>query len=78
MEGPLRPVVAAACAYEVYALASRRVPTLSRLCRRHRAFEALLFLVLVVHFHLRERASAEPVLNVPAPPCAGLSRVEAL
>jgi hypothetical protein len=60
MEGPLRPVVAAACAYEVYALASRRVPTISRLCRRHRALEVLLLAALIIHFHYREKAAGIP------------------
>lgn len=54
-ERVLKTVVGGACAYEVYALVSGRVPTLSKLCRRHRAFEAFLLGTLVIHFHRQEK-----------------------
>jgi hypothetical protein len=52
----LRAAVAAGCAYEVFALASGRVPTISRLCRRHRSVEVLVLGVLIIHLHYREKA----------------------
>lgn len=56
----LRAVVGTACAYEVLALTTRQVPTLSAMCRRHRWFEALLLGGLVSHFHYqRIRMAAE-------------------
>lgn len=53
-EKSVRAAIAAACAYEIYALMTRRVPTVSRLCRRHRSLEAALLIATVVHFHWEE------------------------
>jgi hypothetical protein len=44
-------VVAGACAYEIFALTTRKAPTISVLCRRHHWFEALVLGALVVHLH---------------------------
>ena len=44
-------VVAAGCAYEVVALVTRRVPTLTSICREHRWAEGLLLTWLVFHLH---------------------------
>lgn len=47
----LRVVVGAACAYEVAALTTGQVPTISRLANRHPAFGALVVGALAWHFH---------------------------
>jgi hypothetical protein len=47
----LRGIVAAGCAYEVFALVTKRVPTLSHICRTNRWVEGLLLACLVLHFH---------------------------
>lgn len=44
-------LVGAGCAYEVFALSTRKVPTLSKFCRTHRWFEVTLLVALIVHFH---------------------------
>lgn len=46
-----RVVVVAGCAYEIVAVLTGRVPTVTALCRRHWAAEALLLGWLLVHFH---------------------------
>lgn len=52
---PLKILLGAGCAYELAALASRhRIPTITDLCRRHRAAEMLLLGILVVHLHRKE------------------------
>ena len=47
----LRWVVGAACAYEVAALTTGAVPTISRLADRYPAFGALVVGALAWHFH---------------------------
>ena len=39
------------CLYETAAIASRRLPTVSALCRRRRWVEAALLAVLIAHLH---------------------------
>lgn len=46
----LRGVVATACAWEVVAITTRKVPTVSRISRRHPWFAAAVTGVLVWHF----------------------------
>ena len=46
-----RLVVGTTCAYEVFALATGRVPTISAWCRKHRSIEAVILLGLITHFH---------------------------
>jgi hypothetical protein len=53
-EMTVRTLIGAGCAYEVFALTTRRTPTLSKMCRNHRWFEAALLIVLVAHFHWKE------------------------
>jgi hypothetical protein len=48
----VKAIVAIACAYEIAAITTGRVPTLSWVCRHHRAFEAVLIAVLILHFHV--------------------------
>jgi hypothetical protein len=48
-----RTAVVALCAYEAVAVTSRRIPTVSMLCRRHRWTEALLLAVLIAHLHAK-------------------------
>jgi len=55
LENGVHAVIGAACAYEVFALTTRKVPTLSKICRHSKSFELLLLGTLVVHFHM-ERA----------------------
>jgi hypothetical protein len=55
LENGVRMMVGAACAYEVFALTTRKVPTLSRMCRHSKSFELLLFGALIVHFHLERQ-----------------------
>jgi hypothetical protein len=43
--------VLALCAYEVTAVATGRLPTVSSACRRHRGLEAALLAVLLAHLH---------------------------
>lgn len=43
--------VVALCAYETVAITSRRLPTVSALCRRRRWVEAALLAVLITHLH---------------------------
>lgn len=47
--------MSACCAYEVIAITSDRVPTITRLCREHRWAEAILFAGLVTHLHIEKK-----------------------
>lgn len=49
-----RVVIGTGCAYEVFALATGK-PTLSKLCRHSKPFEAVFFGTLLVHFHLERQ-----------------------
>jgi hypothetical protein len=51
----MRTLVGAACGYEVFALTTRRVPTISKICRCHRSVEAALLAALIIHFHHQEK-----------------------
>lgn len=55
VENKVRTAVGAACAYEVFALTTRKVPTLSKMCRHSKSFECLLFGTLALHFHLERK-----------------------
>ena len=46
-----RMIVGATCTYEVFALATGKVPTISAWCRKHRSLEAVILLGLITHFH---------------------------
>lgn len=48
---PLRWAVGLACAYEVVALTTSRIPTISRLANRYPAFGAAVVGALAWHFH---------------------------
>lgn len=54
----VRSAFAAMCAYEAAAIASRRAPTVSMLCRRHRWAEAALLGFLLVHLHHAAKEAA--------------------
>lgn len=56
-EGAFKIAVAAGCSYEVFALGTRRTPTISRICRRHRWLECAMLTAFLIHLH---RASTEP------------------
>lgn len=43
--------ISAACAYEITAIATGKMPTITSICRRYRAAEIAFFLWLVVHLH---------------------------
>lgn len=65
----LRAALAGLCAYEVFALASGRVPTISRLCRRHRMLEAVLLGALIaLGGHTSVRLDWQPPVGAPVPP----------
>lgn len=49
----LRVLVAGACGYEICALVTGKVPTISSVCRKHHWCEILLISALVIHFRLR-------------------------
>ena len=46
-----RSAVVALCVYEVAAICTGRVPTVSWLCRQHRYVEVGLLLALLAHLH---------------------------
>jgi hypothetical protein len=45
--------ISTACAYEIAAIITKKVPTISYLCRKHRWAEVLLLSWLMVHLHRR-------------------------
>lgn len=49
----LRRLVAAVCAYEVLAITTRKVPTVSWFARKHPAASAAVLTVLAMHFQPR-------------------------
>lgn len=53
--GALGSGVVVLCAYEMAALTSRRLPTVSALCREHRWLEAAMLAVLLAHLHHQPR-----------------------
>lgn len=52
----MKRVVGCICAYEVLALTTHKVPTISSLCRHHRVVEAALLGMLIAHLHHKEKA----------------------
>lgn len=53
------------CTYEAAAVTSRRLPTLSQLCRRRRWVEAALLAVLLAHLHVQAGDRPAPVPAAP-------------
>lgn len=51
-----RTIIAAGCAYEVFALVTGKTPPLTKFCREHRSFEVTLLACLIFHFHWEEEA----------------------
>lgn len=51
----LRTAVGLGCAYEAFALATRRVPTFSQMCGHSKQFEAIFLGALIAHIHLERR-----------------------
>lgn len=49
------------CAYEVAAITTGRLPTVTALCRRFRWMEAALIGLLLTHLHAEIEAAAESV-----------------
>jgi hypothetical protein len=49
------------CVYETVAITSRRIPTVSKLCRSHRAVEAVLLAILLAHLHYKIDRAIEEV-----------------
>lgn len=47
----MRPLVAAACSYEVIAITSRRTPTVSRICRQHHWLAPLVLIALAIDLY---------------------------
>lgn len=54
-ENGLRTAVGVGCAYEAFALATRRVPTFSQMCGHSKQFEAVFLGTLIAHIHLERR-----------------------
>lgn len=46
----LRGVVTVVCALEVVAITTRKIPTVTRICREHPAASAAVLTALAVHF----------------------------
>jgi hypothetical protein len=65
-----RTAVVALCAYEAVAVTSRRVPTVSMLCRRHRWAEAVLLAILLAHLHARIADAAASLEEAACPTTA--------
>lgn len=51
----LRCAVGVGCAYEAFALATRKVPTFSQMCGHSKQFEAVFLGALIAHIHLERR-----------------------
>lgn len=58
----VQSAISALCAYEIVAIGTGKVPTISALCRKHRALEALFFAWLVVHLHRAQEHDQTPAL----------------
>lgn len=50
----LRAGVTACCAYEIFALSTRRLPTISTVCRRHLWLEAGMTAAWLAHVHVEK------------------------
>ena len=48
---PAQAVIGFACAYEMTAILSKKVPTITMLCRQHRWLEASFLSWLIIHLH---------------------------
>lgn len=46
--------VGVACSYEVAAITSKKVPTISQMCKKHRWLEVVIVGLLVIHLHRKE------------------------
>jgi hypothetical protein len=55
LEKALRGGVSACCAYEIVALTTRKVPTISDLCRRHRMVQVAMTVAWLAHVHLEKQ-----------------------
>jgi hypothetical protein len=53
-----RWVAAGICAYEVGAIATGRLPTVTQLCARHRALGPALITALVIHLYRQRHPAA--------------------
>lgn len=51
----LRTGVGVGCAYEAFALATRKVPTFSQMCSHSKQFEIVFLGALIAHIHLERR-----------------------
>lgn len=47
-------VVCTCCTYEVAAILSQRVPTISQMCKQHRWAEVVIVGWLLIHLHRKE------------------------
>ena len=56
----LKFVTFAVCGYEAYAGFTRRAPTVSQLCGRHRALAPVVIAALAVHLYRKETACPVP------------------
>jgi hypothetical protein len=49
-----RHLVIGLCTYEMTALITKKLPTISKICRKHRWVEAAFLAWLIVHLHRKE------------------------
>lgn len=68
LDDGFRAIVGTACAYEILALATRKTPTISALCKRYRWFEAALICGLLFHLHYEFTKEADACLQVRKAP----------
>lgn len=58
----VQTAISALCAYEIVAIGTGKVPTISSLCRKHRSLEAVFLAWLVVHLHREQKYAQEQAL----------------
>lgn len=58
----VQSAITALCAYEIVAIGTGKMPTVSTLCRKHRSLEALFLAWLMVHLHREQKHAQEQAL----------------
>lgn len=48
---PVQSAIVAACGYEILAITTKKIPTISMICRKYRVAEVAFLAWLIVHFH---------------------------
>jgi hypothetical protein len=63
----LRAGVSACCAYEIFAISTRRIPTISHVCRKHRWIEAGMTVAWLTHIHLEKYRQEKLIMEACGP-----------